>query len=73
MVPWLSGLKLDREMWTHPGRSMPMFWARYPHPQVQGVLKWDPGVPLQRDRTLKGGLEFAAGVENALGKAGYPC
>ena len=27
MVPWLSGLKLGREMSTHPGRSMPIFAA----------------------------------------------
>ena len=27
MVLWLSGLKLGREMSTHPGRSMPIFAA----------------------------------------------
>ena len=36
MVPWLSRLKLDREMWTHPGRSKPMFGLGAPSPRSRG-------------------------------------
>ena len=36
MVPWLSGLKLDREVWTQPGRSMPMFGLGTPTPRSRG-------------------------------------
>ena len=58
----------------HPPREVnPCVWDGNPHPQGQGALKWGPGVRLQRDRFLKGGLGFAAGVENAPGEAGYPC
>ena len=71
MVPWLSGLKLGREMSTHPGRSMLIFAAGL---GFAVSLRFAAGLRLCSGPGLyRGGLEFAAGVENALGEAGYPC
>ena len=38
LVPWLFGLKLGREMSTHPGRSTPVFGMGTPPPPGQGAL-----------------------------------
>ena len=40
MVPWLSGLKFHRVMWTHPGRSISMFGLGTPTPRSRGSEKW---------------------------------
>ena len=51
------------------------WWAKGSSAKDGGrdTYKGGPGVRWQRERFLKGGMGFAAGVENAPGEAGYPC
>ena len=88
-VPWLSELKLCREMGTHPGGVTAHVWTWYPYSQDQGLLKmwfqgpysplhvWLAQVWMMRwawavGLGFTGGLELAAGVENASGEGRYP-
>ena len=58
---------LQRDNTSHWGlalvQALALHWA----------LALQQALALQRAGTLKGSLEFTAGVENAPGKAGYPC
>ena len=44
LVPWLSELKLGREMEAHLGRITAYIWTGYPKPMSQGPLKLGSGV-----------------------------
>ena len=61
----------------HPGKILGKVWYGYPHPWSQSVvLGFSAGLHspagLSFAETLPMGFEFAAGVENTPGKAGYP-
>ena len=60
MVPWMTWLKLGREMWTHPGKAnadkFTKVWIEFSN-AFWHFCKLGP----------------SRGFKNVLGKAVYPC
>ena len=69
-------LKFGMGDYIYPWEVIGNISLRYPQPSGSGALKtgfhglYSPNHAFWH---FAGGLEFAAGLENALGEAGYPC